>query len=300
MMHTMTIIFDGLRFGLELECGGVPRARVARAVQQVVGGYLHEATTVIAADGRWWRVVADASLKNWPPELRCEVVSPILQYDDLPLLQAVVRAVRKAGAMVDERCAIHIHVDAALFTGKQLCTLAKLVYQQEELLYAALGISEERAERYAKPTDPAFIRLLEQRRPATLGAMNRLWYGQHEAQPTHYHPTRYRGVNFHAIWDKGTVEFRWFESTLHAGKVKAYVQFILALVTKARTARAATSRRRTFDAACARYDWRVFLLRLGLIGDEFKTARKFLLALMSGDSAFKHGRSSVKPGISAE
>lgn len=111
----------------------------------MVGGALHEATTVIAADGRWWRVVADASLRNWTPELRCEAVSPILQYDDLPLLQTMVRAVRKAGATVDARCAIHIHVDAALFTGTQLCTLAKLVYQQEELLYAALGISEARA-----------------------------------------------------------------------------------------------------------------------------------------------------------
>ncbi|HPN95983.1 MAG TPA: amidoligase, partial [bacterium] len=38
------------------------------------------------------------------------------------------------------------------------------------------------------------------------------------------------------------------------------------------------------------YDFRVFLLGLGLIGDEFKTARHHLLANLEGDSAFKNGR----------
>ena len=48
-----------------------------------------------------------------------------------------------------------------------------------------------------------------------------------------------------------------------------------------------------FDPQSARYDFRVFLLHLGLIGDEFKTARKHLIAALPGDSAFKRGR--VKP-----
>jgi hypothetical protein len=39
----------------------------------------------------------------------------------------------------------------------------------------------------------------------------------------------------------------------------------------------------------------VFLLRLGLIGDEFKTARKHLLAPLPGDSAFKRGRPAPVP-----
>ncbi len=40
-----------------------------------------------------------------------------------------------------------------------------------------------------------------------------------------------------------------------------------------------------FDSVSAKYDFRTFLLRLGLIGDEFKTARKHLLAAMPGDAA---------------
>jgi len=100
-------------------------------------------------------------------------------------------------------------------------------------------------------------------------------------------------VNLHNVWYRGTVEFRWFEGTLHAGKVKAYIQLVLAVAAKALNGRAASSRKRFFDPHSARYDFRVFLLHLGLIGDEFKTARKHLIAALPGDSAFKRGR--VKP-----
>jgi hypothetical protein len=33
----------------------------------------------------------------------------------------------------------------------------------------------------------------------------------------------------------------------------------------------------------------VFLIRLGFVGDEYKTARKILLRNLSGNSAFKNG-----------
>ncbi len=52
--------------------------------------------------------------------------------------------------------------------------------------------------------------------------------------------------------------------------MKAYVQLALALAAKARDSRAASSKRREFNAATAKYDFRVFLLGLGMIGDEFK------------------------------
>ncbi|MEW5946558.1 MAG: hypothetical protein AB1742_10210, partial [bacterium] len=46
----------------------------------------------------------------------------------------------------------------------------------------------------------------------------------------------------------------------------------------------------TVNPISSRYDFRVFLLALGLVGDEFKTARHHLLANLDGDSAFKNGR----------
>jgi len=286
-----------LRYGIEIETIGQTRETVARAIATVVGGSAsracgascYDAWKVVAADGRTWKVMADSSLSA-PFHLQAEVVSPILTYADLDALQEVVRAVRRAGAKVDASCGIHIHVDAARFDAKGLANLVKMVNKQEQLIEHALGMNERRRSTYCRGIDAGFLARIESSRPANLDALNIAWYGYRNTQPTHYDTTRYRGVNLHNVWYRGTVEFRWFDSTLHAGKVKAYIQFVLALAAKALAARSASSKRREFNPATAKYDFRVVLLGLGLIGDEFKTARKHLLGGLDGSAAWKNGR----------
>jgi hypothetical protein len=289
-----------LRYGVELETVGKPRETVAQAIQTVVGGLVvhvgqpasYDPYEVTASDGRVWRVVADSSLTSVSAGLRAEVVTPILTYGDIPLLQEVVRAVRRAGSHTSPQAGMHVHVGAEIFTGKALANLAKLVYKQEPLILMALGVSPNRRAHYTKPLDPAFIARLIRSRPRSTDDVNRLWYGQYTGRPQRYHQSRYQTVNLGSFWLRSTVEFRFFESTLHAGKVKAAVQFCLALCARALNSHGASARQRVYDPASAKYDMRVFLLRLGLNGDEFKTARKHLLAQMPGDSAFKGGRKS--------
>jgi hypothetical protein len=121
--------------------------------------------------------------------------------------------------------------------------------------------------------------------------LRKAWYGHNNLNPSHYDQSRYHGLNLHNIFFRGTVEFRWFAATLHAGKIKAYVQLVMAMGCKAINARSASGKaRRELNANTAKYDWRVFLLGLGLIGDEFKTARLHLMANLEGDSGFKDGR----------
>jgi hypothetical protein len=189
---------------------------------------------------------------------------------------------------------MHIHVDASAFDGRTLANLAKIVHKQEPLILTALGVSQARLNQYTKPVSAELIARIERSRPKTKEQMNRIWYGFHNSNPTHYDNTRYHGVNLHNVWYRGTVEFRWFESTLHAGKVKAATQFVLAIAAKALNQRGASSRKREFDPSSAKYDFRVFLIHLGLNGDEFKTARKHLLSVMPGDAAFKRGRPKHK------
>ena len=291
-----------INFGVEIETVKRTRERVARAIQSVVGGEVRHIGRPVSFDpwevvddqGRTWKVVSDGSLINVPGHLRAEVVSPVLAYEDIPILQEVIRAVRRCGAKVDRRCGIHIHVDATPFDGRTLANLAKIIYKQEALILTALGVNENRQNNYSKPVSDEFIKKIERRRPKTKDQLNRIWYGYHNRRPQHFDSTRYYGVNLHNVWYRGTVEFRWFEGTLHAGKVRAYIQLVLAVAAKALNGRAASSRKRSFDPQSARYDFRVFLLHLGLIGDEFKTARKHLLAALPGDSAFKRGRPKPK------
>lgn len=291
-----------LRFGVEIETIKRSREDVARAICSVVGGEVSHVSSVSTYDpwqvtdtqGRIWKVVSDASLDSVPANLRAEVVSPVLGYDDIPVFQEVVRAIRKCGSTVDGKCGMHIHIDASAFDGRTLSNLAKIVYKQEPLILTALGINQNRLQRYTKPVSPELISRIERSRPKTKEDMNRVWYGFHNNHPQHYDNSRYHGVNLHNVWYRGTVEFRWFESTLHAGKVKAAIQFVLAIAAKALNQRGASSRKREFDPSSAKYDFRVFLIHLGLNGDEFKTARKHLLSAMPGDAAFKRGRPKHK------
>ena len=286
-----------LHFGIEIETIGQTREKVARAIQRVVGGTVRHVGTpfcydpwhVVDARGRTWRVVADSSLSA-PKHLQAEVVSPVLAYEDIPELQEVVRAVRRAGAKVDGSCGLHIHVDGGRFSAKAVRNLVKIFNKQEELIMRALGVSDARRARWCRGVDQAFLERIERRPPRTLEDLNRAWYGYHNTHPTHYDHTRYHAVNLHNLWYRSTVEFRVFNATLHAGKVKAYIQFVLALSAKAIRARAASSKKREFNPATAKYDFRVFLLHLGLIGDEFKTARLHLLANLEGSAAWKNGR----------
>ena len=287
------------KFGIEIETVQRTREQVAQAIHSVVGGEVRHVGYPAALDpweitdprGRVWNVVADASLTSAPPNLRAEIVSPILRYEDMNELQEVVRAVRRAGAKVDAKCGLHCHVDAAPFDGRTLGNLAKIVYKQEALILYALGVSPDRLARYTRPVSEDLIRRIEQQKPRTKDEFNRIWYGYHNGAPQHYDSTRYHGVNLHNVWFRGTVEYRWFEATLHAGKVKAFAQLCLAVTAKALSTRSACSHKRTFDPQSAKYDMRVFLISsLKMIGEEFKTARQHLLERMPGDAAFKRGR----------
>lgn len=278
------------RFGIEIETVGASYERLARAIEQAIGGRAESSGgwRVVDRQGRAWKLVHDGSLESSSYH-SAEVVSPILTYDDLETLQAVVRALKAAGASTNSSCGIHVHVDAASLGVKGLVNLAKLVHQQEELIVEALGIQQRRLARYTRKLPTTFVAKLDHRRPRTMDDLNTAWYGsRREGIREKYDQSRYHGLNLHSVYFRGTVEFRWFEGTLNPGKVKAYIQFCLALADKARKNKSAVSRKRAFARATSRYDFRVFLLRLGLIGSEFKTARKHLLEKLGGSSAWKH------------
>lgn len=295
--NSMTTTLKEIRYGIEIETMGATRERVAEAIKTVVGGRVehpngpacYDAWQVVDATGRKWKVTADSSICA-PRHLQAEVVSPVLTYSDLPNLQEVVRAVRRAGARVNESCGIHIHIDASPFEARTLTNFAKLVYKQEPLIFRALGVSQRRQGTYTRPMDRDFMLRLEADRPETMEDLNEDWYGRVNSNPTHYDNTRYHGTNFHNVWYRGTVEFRYFEATLHAGEVKAYIHLCLAMAAKALNARAAVSEQRTYNEASAKYDFRCFLLRLKLNGKEFKNTRMHLLKRMPGSAAWKHGR----------
>jgi Putative amidoligase enzyme len=168
----MNVEINGMRFGVEIETVNITRERSAKVIQQVTGGYV-DGNRCLADDGRIWQVVSDSSLTDVPSHLRSEIVTPILTYpDDIPILQQVIRKLRRSGAKINHQCGIHVHVDASILDTKAIVRLAKYVNKQEPLIYTALGISQRRIRKYTKPVDASFIEKLEKKRNLSKTQLN--------------------------------------------------------------------------------------------------------------------------------
>ncbi|MBS3985151.1 MAG: virulence protein [Selenomonadales bacterium] len=84
-----------------------------------------------------------------------------------------------------------------------------------------------------------------------------------------------------------TLKFPWFKFGIDGATVAAYSRFIGALCAAAKGQKRVTGREKAVENE--KYAFRVFLLRLGFVGDDYKEARKILLKNLSGNSAFKSG-----------
>lgn len=83
------------------------------------------------------------------------------------------------------------------------------------------------------------------------------------------------------------IAFPWFQELPSPEEIKAYSHFIAALCEMALKQKWITTKEKPVDNE--KYAFRCFLLRLGFIGAEYKTARKILLKNLSGSSAFRNG-----------
>ena len=91
--------------------------------------------------------------------------------------------------------------------------------------------------------------------------------------------------------EEDKVTFPWF--TLSTDQdANAYNHFIAAICSMAKNQTRITAKEKAVDNE--KYAFRCFLLRLGLIGKEYKEERKVLLRNLSGSSAFKSGAKGVQ------
>ncbi len=89
------------------------------------------------------------------------------------------------------------------------------------------------------------------------------------------------------IKNEKTVDFPWF-MVEQGGDADAYCTFISMLCEFAKNQNRINNKPDTSDNE--KYAFRCFLLRIGMIGTDFKAARKVLLRNLTGSSAFRNGR----------
>lgn len=287
-------------FGVEVEMTGITREKAARLVAGVLGttpshpeSNCYHTRTIADQAARKWKIMRDSSITpirnddtSEPlDEYRVEFVTPPLNYSDIELLQNIIRKLRENGAKAHSSCGIHIHVDGANHTAVSLRRLVNFMTARQDLIYEALQIGD-RESSWCHKLNKTLLDAMKKDKNLTKEKAEEIWYsiandgycGGIDHQ--HYNSTRYHGVNLHSFFTKGTVEFRLFNSTLHAGKIKAYIQFCLAV-----SAWAITSQEKIVFRSMEGYspEQKVTIMRnilthrLGLYGDEFKTCRLHLM-----------------------
>ena len=298
--------------GVEIEMNGITRSRAAKAAADFFGTGRYKDTadrngyctwSAWDADGREWKFQRDVSIAG-PDSEKCELVTPVLTYADIETLQELVRQLRHAGAKSDagRGCGVHIHIGAKGHTPQSLRNLANIMAGHEGLIAEALDLDRGRMSRYCRTVDPRFLEQLNKKKPQTMAQLADIWYASHGAgynRSAHYNDSRYHMLNYHATFTKATVEFRLFQfdapadgkrNGLHAGQLKGYIQFCLLLSQMAKEVKSASPKPQQHENP--KYAMRTWLLRLGFIGDEFKTARDILTRRLAGDASFRNGRAA--------
>ena len=287
-------------YGVEIELVSITREKGSGIIANYFGTtnwhaareYGYDAWAARDRKGRVWKCVRDGSLND--RNGGCEVVTPILQYDDMEDLQAIVRLLREAGAKADGSCGIHVHVDASKHTIDSLQRLMNFAIGRQDLFYEALAVTERRTAQYCRKMNKNLFKAIQQDSVRTKASLERLWYSpvndgyHHGIDHGHYNSTRYHGINLHAFFTKGTIEFRLFNGTTHAGKVKSYVQFCLAMSAWAIEGKSTSLHFRAIKNYTMEQKkalmLRVLKNRLGLKGKEFRTARLHLTAAFGGNA----------------
>lgn len=297
--------FDGIktqRFGVEVELTGITRCQAAQAMQTVLKGDIeHFGRAYYVHDEKYreWSVVYDGSITplnrggGLDDEYKVEINTPVLEYDDIPLLQDVIRAIRKAGGVSGARymAGTHIHIDGTGYTPQKLRNLVNIFSSKEDYLWEALQVSTMR-ESYCQKIDKYFVEAVNKKKPKTMEEFSDLWYTNGGTLYSSMgNSSRYRALNLHSFFEDGHFEVRCANGSLHAGVLRAELCLILAISNAALTKKYCSPAVSYSDNM--RYSFRVWLINLGLNGPEFKNCRMHLLKHLDGNIAWRHPEDAI-------
>ena len=143
--------------GVEIEMNNITREKAARKVAEYFGTRAWNAASEYGyyswackdGQGRVWKFQSDVSIYG-PDAEKCELVTPILTYDDIESLQEIIRLLRKAGAKSSPSrgCGVHIHIGKGDHTAKTIRNLVNIMAAHEQQIGRAIRIDAGRTGQY--------------------------------------------------------------------------------------------------------------------------------------------------------
>ncbi len=222
----MALDFRDQYFGCEIEMTGLTRQQAARTLAELFGtsithyGGTYDGYRVTDREGKDWKIVSDGSIhafrrsngRQVPAgrEYRVEMNSPKLEYAEMEKLQEVVRALRHAGAFVNDSCGMHVHIDAARHTPKSLKNLLSIMYSKEDILFAALKVDESRTRRWCRRVEEPVLQTIRKLpKDASMEMLKSRWYQGNDGSNDHYDLSRY-----HAVYGKKAIMYPPFQTLI--------------------------------------------------------------------------------------
>lgn len=217
-------------FGVEIEFVNGLRQDIADAVQRATGqthvpitGY--HGTTCVCCGMRvrntMWKLEYDGSVADGSGVRNRggEVVTPPLKGEaGLNLLREVMTAMREAGAEVDQRCGMHVHIATDDMDNQQRAMAIHTLFGQHDMLDRLVAPSRHTNSYCRKPD----------------GATVQNWVHQMQTYGRIQEHERRRSINVCSFAKYGTIEIRYHQGTLNGRKAQTWVKFLLALFATAK------------------------------------------------------------------
>lgn len=208
---------------------------------------------------------------NWTIGKQCFIITPEMGIkDEHVTLRMVLDALTIAGAKTEENMTVTITMDG--HNGNTLRNLVNLISSKQKLIQKALG--------WWNDIIPAsFVKVINEVPIDTLEDFVSTVNNAIEAGEI----TGHSDLDIDLV-DK-TICFNFFNATLNAQEIRAFGVLCWQLNEQAKKQKFTSVKQK--ETENDKYAFRCFLLKLGFIGDAFKSERKVLLARLSGDGAFR-------------
>ena len=219
----------------------------------------------------------DKLIPVFSSDYKVELVTPILEYGDILMFEELIGMIKKSGGVSGSkyRTGLHIHISEQGQNEATLRNLIRLMSARQYLLERALQIPDSRLSRYCQHVDSKLSSRCN-KKFKDMEALHKAWDNTSD---------RYSMLNLSSLFDGKGIELRMFNGTLNLNKIKAYIQFSLALCQSARDLTRCSSMI-PINNGNDLYVMRTWLCRMYLNGDEFKICRKEMCKYLHGESAF--------------
>lgn len=199
----------------EIEVDGMTAIPKAKAVNEIIK--------------KWSAaVVRDGSLSGTGFEINTAPASGDKFLGQMAELGTTLAA---AGGIINDRCGLHVHIDARDFTFKDIQSLIRIYSGLEEALFALVP-KARRESRYCMPVGPKYLSALEEN--GSFGTttpekrLDYVVYGQmddryiEQNKRNKYNEARYGALNLHSWFYRQTIECRLHPGTIDPFEIQAW------------------------------------------------------------------------------